>query len=158
MNEGGNRTSRTTTSGRILPDRILDAVAVAKRRDDVVSSVAEQPGNALAQQCLVLDEDHPHGSSAVTRVPWVPDSTWSRPPTAATRSARPASPDPSRARAPPTPSSATETNERAVAAYGAHGDRCGSRVLDDVGQALASDEVGGRLQSCDRAAQDRRPR
>ena len=49
---------------RVLPDRILEVVAITQRGDDVVSCIAEQPGKALAQQCLVLDEYHPHGNSA----------------------------------------------------------------------------------------------
>ena len=62
---------------RALADGILKAVAVAERGDDVVSGVAKQSRQSLPQECLVLDEDHPHGSSAVTSVPWGLDWTWS---------------------------------------------------------------------------------
>ena len=62
---------------RALADCVLEAMAVAERCDDVVSGVAKQPRKSRPQECLVLDEDHPHGSSAVTSVPRVPDATCS---------------------------------------------------------------------------------
>ena len=75
-------------------------------------------------------------------------SIASVPPCAATRSRMPASPEPRRTTAPPTPSSATRHEQRAVLARPpARATRDGERVLDRVRERLAGDEVGGRLDA-----------
>src|SRR5215831_7454765 len=68
---------------------------------------------ALAQQHGVFGEHQAHGRSALMVVP-PPGGlvTVNRPPSAATRSARPVKPDPPRAGAPPIPSSRTSTTRR----------------------------------------------
>ena len=70
--------------------------------------VGEQPHQPVAEQGLVLDHDHAHGSFAVSRVP-APgaESTVRLPPWARARSIRPSSPLPRRLSAPPVPSSST---------------------------------------------------
>src|SRR5688572_15842318 len=64
----------------------------------------------LAEESGVVGEDYPHGIAALTVVPPPGGlSTMSSPPTAATRSASPCSPEPGDAAAPPGPSSRTTT-------------------------------------------------
>src|SRR3954454_11194653 len=85
--------------GDVLGDRRPEPIAVL-----------EQPPQALSQQDLVLCDHDPQGSSASTRVPDLGGLSIRRlPPSAATRSAMPISPEPPAARAPPTPSSRTVT-------------------------------------------------
>ncbi len=69
MNVGGIRTSMTTRSGSCSLDDGEDGEGVTEGRDNVVTSVLEQPGQALPKQDLVLDDHDAHGSSAVSRVP-----------------------------------------------------------------------------------------
>jgi hypothetical protein len=45
---GGQPDVENDNVGRVVADRILNAVAVAERGDDVVSSGADQSGKALA--------------------------------------------------------------------------------------------------------------
>ena len=92
----------------MLADGRAEAIRVVDGGDHVVPGVLEEPAEALAEQDLVFGDHHPHGSSAVTTVPRPGGlSTVSVPPSAATRSLMPASPEPSDGRAPPTPSSRT---------------------------------------------------
>src|SRR3954447_26545140 len=83
--------------------------------DDVEAGLAEQPHDALAQENIIVGDDHPHGRSARIVVP-SPGRlvTWRRPSSASTRSANPRSPVPRRGSAPPAPSSATSTTSVAA--------------------------------------------
>src|SRR4051794_23237403 len=71
-------------------------LTVLDRRRHLVAGILEQAPETLAQQHLVLGDHDAHGSSTLTVVP-APGrlSIASRPPSAATRSVRPASPEPS---------------------------------------------------------------
>jgi len=69
----------------VLGDQSGQAGGVAQRADHVMSCVAEQASESLAQQYLVLDQYHAHGSSAVTKVPAASLRTSSLPPAASTR-------------------------------------------------------------------------
>ncbi|HSD80007.1 MAG TPA: hypothetical protein VLB47_05075, partial [Solirubrobacteraceae bacterium] len=83
---------------------------VSARGDDLVAAVHEEPGEALAQQDLVLGDHDSHGSSTVNLVPDPRSlSIRSVPLCAPTRSASPPRPEPRPGDAPPTPSSATHT-------------------------------------------------
>ena len=96
--------------GIVLGDDGEQRLGVADAGDDVVTGVLEQAGEALAQEDGVLRDHDPHGIATSTRVPSPRGLTISSvPPCAATRSRRPARPDPRRTTAPPTPSSATVT-------------------------------------------------
>src|SRR5205823_4628408 len=88
--------------------RLEHAVGIGECRDDVVTAVAKQSGEALAQEGLVFGDQDAHGNSASSVVPVL--LLWMRrvPPWAATRSERPVKPEPRSVVAPPTPSSATE--------------------------------------------------
>ena len=69
--------------------------------------LAEQRGDPLADEQVVVRDHDPHGSSALTVVPAAGRAdTRSRPSSASTRSASPRSPLPRASSAPPTPSSA----------------------------------------------------
>src|SRR6478672_6836344 len=93
--------------GIVLRDDREQRLSVADTRDDVMPRVLEQAGESLAEQGRVLRDHDAHGITTSTRVP--PPSGLvmrSSPRNAETRSWRPASPEPRRAVAPPTPSSA----------------------------------------------------
>src|SRR5207249_10360741 len=78
--------------------------------DHVELRLAQQPRKALPEEQGVVSEHYLHGMRALMQVP-APGglSTSKQPPTAATRSARPTSPDPPSRVAPPPPSSRTST-------------------------------------------------
>ena len=104
------RTSRTTRSGRCPATAAQQVLGVRKRGDDLVPAVFEEARQALPQEHLVLRYHYSHGSSAVRTVPRSGLlSIESSPPWAAARSARPRSPEPLVAEAPPIPSSEIET-------------------------------------------------
>src|SRR3954470_16489101 len=96
--------------GDVLADRRPEPIRVLDGGHHLVAAVLEQPPEALSQQDLVLCDHDSQGSSASTRVPDLGGLSIRRlPPSAATRSAMPISPEPPAARAPPTPSSRTVT-------------------------------------------------
>ena len=110
-------------------------------------SVLEQSPEPLSQQHLVFGDHDPHGNSAISVVPAPRSlSIRSEPPYAATRSARPLRPEPGAGVAPPAPSSMTETTSCSFSRLRAEHDPARVGVLDGVGEALAGDEVGGRLE------------
>ena len=69
MNEGGIRTSTTARSGLCSLTAARSRSASSTAADHVVAGVLEEPGEAFAQERLVLGDHDPHGSSAVTTVP-----------------------------------------------------------------------------------------
>ena len=86
------------------------ATPLRHRRGDLVTRVLEEAGETLPKEDRVLGDHDPHGIATSTRVPLPCGLTICNvPPCAATRSRRPASPEPRRTTAPPTPSSATVT-------------------------------------------------
>ena len=87
---GGIRTSMMARSGSSRSTASTSDGASASPGHDVVPGVLEQPGEPLAEEGGVLADHDAHGSAASTSVPWPRGlSTWSDPPSAATRSARP---------------------------------------------------------------------
>ena len=139
---GGMWMSTTARSGRVLCTAAVQRLGVARRGDDLVARVGEQPRQTLAEQAE---------SSAITMRTAAPprprcrapSSTESRPPRgrdpvdAARRGPNPAG------RAPPRPSSLIRTWTCAALACHRHRHGLGVRVLDDVGHRLARDVVGG---------------
>ena len=108
--------------------------------------VGEQPRQPVAQERLVLGDDHPHGRVALRLVPAPGRDVISRvPPCERARSARPSSPVPRRRSAPPIPSSSTATTSWPASCATASDDAPGLGVLDSVGEPLGGDEVGGGL-------------
>ena len=107
----------------------------------------EQAGQPFPEQRRVLADHDPHGSTASITVP-PPDGLRmvSEPPRAATRSLRPARPDPGRTAAPPHPSSSTRIRTAVVVPVHPHGHRPGVGVLGRVGHRLAGHVVRGRGQ------------
>ena len=80
----------------MLADGGAEAVGVLDGFDHVVARVLEEPAEAFPEQDLVFGDHYSHGSSAVTSVPRPGVLATARlPPSAATRSVMPASPDPS---------------------------------------------------------------
>ena len=121
-------------------------VGVADLRDDLEAAVGEEVGKALTQQGGVLGDHDPHGITASTRVP--PPAGCRRragPPSAATRSASPRRPEP------PSGVGAADAVVGHLERDADRGDRALTvaasprRVLTHVGQRLAGDEVGRRL-------------
>ena len=113
--------------------------------DDVDALLAQERDEPLAQQRLVLDDHHPHGSSARTVVPPPAGLETDRvPSSAATRWRRPMSPVPvgvGAARA-----LVADLDDQPVAVVGElDRRRRAAGVLGGVGQRLGHDEVGGRL-------------
>ena len=108
----------------------------------------QQPREPLAQQHRVVGQDYAHGISACTTVPRPRGlSTYSRPPSASTRSASPRRPLPP---ASPAPADAVvgDLHDRPpVDALHADTHRGRLGVLDDVGQRLGYDVVGGGLDA-----------
>ena len=96
--------------GKLGVDCLDEGRRVGRLGDNLVIGVFEQPRQALAEECGVLADYDAHGRIASTVVPpfWGLE-TNSVPPCAPTRSARRASPEPSRCSAPPTPSSSMRT-------------------------------------------------
>ena len=132
----------------MVADLGAQAVGVSDRGHDLVAGVLEQPPEPFAQQRLVLRDHDPHGSSAVTTVPRPGGlATDTLPPSAATRSVIPASPEPGEGTAPPTPSSRTETTRLPFcrAAITATLDACACFAA--LVKCLAGDEVGGSLDA-----------
>ena len=96
------RTSTIGKVGIVLGDNREKRIGVADACDDGVPGVLEQAGEALAEKDRVLRDHDPHGIATSTRVPFPRGLTMSNvPPCAATRSRRPARPDPRRTTAPP---------------------------------------------------------
>src|SRR5919108_5250251 len=94
----------------VLGDDGQQRLRVADPRNDGVAGVFEEPSEALTQEHGVLGDHDSHGIATSTVVPSPSGlSTANVPPCAATRSRSPASPDPRRTTAPPTPSSDTVT-------------------------------------------------
>src|SRR5215210_5875786 len=96
--------------GIVLGDHREKRVCVTNPGEHLVTGVFEETGEALAQEDRVLGDHDSHGIATSTRVPPPRGLTTSNvPPWAATRSRKPARPEPRRTTAPPTPSSATVT-------------------------------------------------
>ena len=98
---GGIRMSTTATSGCLASTSRSSPSDIAGFPDHVEPGVPEHGADALADEDAVVGYDDAHGSSARTFVP-SPGllATENEPPTAATRSASPVRPVPSRRRGP----------------------------------------------------------
>src|SRR3954447_18679981 len=96
-----------------LVDGGFKRVGVGGPGDDLVAGIVEQAGASLPTQRPALSDHDPHGTTASTVVP-CPSllASASAPPSALTRSPRPASPDPADTVAPPLPSSTIRTSTR----------------------------------------------
>src|SRR6187455_670776 len=94
----------------VLGDDGHERLGVSDAGDDRVTGILEQPRDPLAEEHGVVGDHDSHGSATSTRVPRPRGlETASVPPWAATRSCRPARPEPRRTTAPPMPSSLIET-------------------------------------------------
>jgi hypothetical protein len=94
-------------------DERAQLLGIGGQTDHLESGLLEQPRKALAQDHRVIRDGYPHGISARSVVPRPGGlDTVTRPPSASTRSARPRSPEPTPAAAPPIPSSATSSTSR----------------------------------------------
>lgn len=82
-------------------------VRVCEGGNNVVAFIAKQPRQSFAEERLVLGDHNAHGMLAITVVPVRPELTVRVPPTAASRSAIPAMPEPRFGVAPPMPLSVT---------------------------------------------------
>ena len=80
--------------GLVLDDRLDERRPGVDGGDDLPPAVAQQAGEALAQEGQVFGDDDAHGSSARIVVPSSPDCTASRPSSASTRWRRPVRPEP----------------------------------------------------------------
>ena len=132
----------------MLADGGAEAVGVVDGVDHVVPRVLEQSTKTFSEQDLVFGDHYPHGSSAVTMVPW-PGVLSTR--QAATERghavghAGEAGPLGRDGAADAVVADAHD--ESAVSPPGADGDLRGMRVLCRVGERLAGDEVGRGLQA-----------
>ena len=120
--------------------------AVLGLRHDLDALLAQQRDQALAQERLVLDDHHPHGSSARTVVPLPAGLVTSNvPSSASTRWRRPGQPGAGRARRRRAPRRATSTTSRPSPSDSVDVRGRPAGVLGRVGQRLGRDEVGGGL-------------
>ena len=143
---GGIRTSTTHDVRAVLGDRAAAAGRRRRRGDDLEAGVGEQVDEALAQQDRVLGDHDAHGTSTVDGSARRRRACEEVPSTAATRSRRPASPQPRGGVAPPMPSSETDDQQPvAVALARERRPRVALGVLGDVGERLGDDEVGDGL-------------
>ena len=78
VNDGGSRTSTSARSGRCSTIAVDERRAGVDGGDDLPPAVAQQAGQALAQERQVLGDHDAHGSSARIVVPRSPDCTASR--------------------------------------------------------------------------------
>ena len=132
----------------MLADGGAQAVGVVDGVDHLVAGILEEPAEALAEQHLVFGDHDSHGSSAVTTVPRPAGlSTVRLPPSAATRSVMPASPEPGGRDGAADAVVTDAHDERAVPPAGADADLRGVGVLGRVGERLARHEVGRGLQT-----------
>ena len=92
--------------GSMLVDGGEQFVGVASLLHDVHSGSGQDASHSGANDRRVVGDDHPHGMSARSRVPRCGGlSICNVPEMASSRSARPRSPEPPQASAPPSPSS-----------------------------------------------------
>ena len=132
--------------GLVGADLAQQVLAVARLGDHLEARLLEQARDALAQQQAVVGQDYAHGTSALTVVP-SPGGEWTsrRPSRAARRSARPRRPVPIVGIGPADAVVAHLDDGVGAVAPDAHGGGRRPGVLDDVGERLGHDEVGGRL-------------
>src|SRR6266540_309471 len=103
--------------GTVSVDLREQAGCVGRLSGDGVAGVDEQPGETFSEEGGVLADHDTHGRTASIVVPPPRGLVTVRsPPCAPTRSARPASPEPARLDAPPTPLSWTRTYSRLAVA------------------------------------------
>ena len=124
-------------------------------------AVGEQPREALAEEHRVVGDHDAHGISADDARAAARRALDAQAGRRAPRRGRRARAGPSRrsSAAPPTPSSATSTTSvPSSPARARSSPRTASRVLDHVGERLAGDEVGGRLDLGREALVAARPR
>ena len=130
--------------GADLAQQVLRIACLADDVDAVL--LLQQPSEALTQQHRVICNHYAHGISASSVVPPPGgDSIESLPSSAARRSESPISPVPRAGSAPPTPSSDTSIVAWPLLRATRINRLLRVGVLDDVGQRLGDDVVGGRL-------------
>ena len=141
------RTSTTARSGSCSLTAARSRSASSTPADHVVAGVLEESRQARSQQRLVLGDHYPHGSSAVTTVP--ASGELSTLPPAQRRHSVPHADEARSVGSGGTADAvvAHRDDEVAVAPVRAHGDRGRARVLDDVREGLAGDEVRRRLDA-----------
>ncbi len=97
----------SSSKAQALADRAAAFLFYFAAGAGVVTFIAKQPRQSFAKEHLVLGDHNAHGMLAITVVPVRPELTVRVPPTAASRSAIPAMPEPRFGVAPPMPLSVT---------------------------------------------------